>query len=111
MAKQTVVTLVDDLDGSEATESVPFGIDGKGYEVDLSAANAERLRGLLAPFVASARKASKRGGGPAAATRTRRATVDREQSQAIREWARGQGLTVSDRGRIPALVLEKYHAR
>ncbi len=38
----------------------------------------------------------------------RRAPVDREQSKAIREWARGQGLEVSDRGRIPTSVTEAY---
>jgi hypothetical protein len=39
----------------------------------------------------------------------RPASADREQNQAIREWARKQGMKVSDRGRIPAEVLEAYH--
>jgi hypothetical protein len=108
MAKQTIVTLVDDLDGSEAEEQVEFAVDGKSYEIDLSAGNSKKLRESLAPFVAAARRAGggrRRSGGAAAA----RPTVDREQNQAIREWAQQQGMKISERGRIPASVLEAYH--
>jgi hypothetical protein len=52
---QTVVQFVDDLDGAEAAETVLFGLDGVGYEVDLSAVNAAELRALLRPYVAAAR--------------------------------------------------------
>ena len=45
MAQKVMVTLVDDLDGSEAGETVEFGLDGAFYEIDLSEGNAERLRG------------------------------------------------------------------
>ena len=55
MAKQTTVTLIDDLDGSVAEEQVEFAVDGRSYEIDLSAANSARLRDLLAPFVTAAR--------------------------------------------------------
>jgi hypothetical protein len=108
MAKQTIVTLVDDLDGSEAEEQVEFAVDGKSYEIDLSAANSKKLRDALAPFVGAARRSGttrRRSGGSAAA----RPTVDREQNQAIREWAQQQGMKISERGRIPASVLEAYH--
>ena len=111
MAKQTIVTLVDDLDGGEAEEQVEFGVDGKSYEIDLSASNSKKLREALAPFVAAARRAGAGGGrrrstGSAAAARP---AVDREQNQAIREWAQQQGMKISERGRIPATVLEAYH--
>src|SRR5689334_17836405 len=56
MAKQTTVTLIDDLDGSVAEEQVEFAVDGRSYEIDLSAANSARLRDLLAPFVSAARR-------------------------------------------------------
>jgi hypothetical protein len=108
MAKQTIVTLVDDLDGSEAEEQVEFAVDGKSYEIDLSTANSKKLRDALAPFVAAARRSGttrRRSGGGSAA----RPTVDREQNQAIREWAQQQGMKISERGRIPASVLEAYH--
>jgi hypothetical protein len=105
MAKQTTVTLIDDLDGSEAEEQVEFAVDGRTYEIDLSAANSARLRDLLAPFVTAARRT---GGRRSPAAGASRSTSDREQNQAIREWAQQNGFTVSDRGRLPANVIEAY---
>ena len=110
VAKQTTVTLVDDLDGSVADEQVEFAMDGKAYEIDLSSANSARLREALAPFISAARRTGGRrrsGGGGAVATA--RPSTDREQNQAIREWAQKQGLKISERGRIPSNVLEAYH--
>jgi hypothetical protein len=104
------IRLVDDLDGEVADETVEFGVDGKNYEIDLSTANAKKLRDALAEFVAAARRAGgRRRGGGAPAAAARRPSIDREQNQAIREWARKRGMKVSDRGRIPAEVLEAYH--
>jgi hypothetical protein len=105
MAKQTTVTLIDDLDGSVAEEQVEFAVDGRSYEIDLSAANSARLRDLLAPFVSAARRT---GGRRSQASGTSRSTSDREQNQAIREWAQQNGFAVSDRGRLPANVIEAY---
>jgi hypothetical protein len=102
------IRLIDDLDGEAADETVEFGIDGKGYEIDLSKENAGKLRDALAAYVASARRAGgRRRGGSGGGSR--RPSIDREQNQAIREWARKRGMKVSDRGRIPAEVLEAYH--
>lgn len=110
MATQTTVTLVDDLDGSEADEQVQFAVDGKTYEIDLSNTNSKKLRDALAPFVKAARRAGGRRRGSGTATTAGRATTDREQNQAIREWAQKQGLKVSERGRISASVLEAFKA-
>lgn len=109
MAQIKEVRLVDDLDGKPADETVEFAIDGKAYEIDLSADNAAQLRDALAEFVASARKTAGRTRRASAAAAPRRPVVDREQNQAIREWARSRGMKVSDRGRIPSEVLEAYH--
>lgn len=109
MAQIQEIRLIDDLDGKEADETVEFGLDGKSYEIDLSAANASKLRDALAEFVSSARRAGGRAKRAVAAAPARRATVDREQNQAIREWARAHKMKVSDRGRIPSEVLEAYH--
>ncbi|GDY30785.1 histone-like nucleoid-structuring protein Lsr2 [Gandjariella thermophila] len=113
MAQKVTVTLLDDLDGSEAEETVEFGLDGVSYQIDLSSSNAAKLRDSLAKFVASARRAGGRkraqGARPSGAKPARTAAADREQNQAIREWARKQGMQVSDRGRIPADVLQAYH--
>lgn len=115
MAQKVTVSLVDDLDGSEAEETVEFGLDGAFYEIDLSEDNAERLRDALADYVEHARRSGGRkrpGGRVAAAGRApRTASADREQNQAIREWARKQGMNVSDRGRIPREVSDAYHAQ
>lgn len=111
VAKQTTVTLVDDLDGSQADEQVEFAVDGRAYEIDLSAANSARLREALAPFVSAARRAGgrRRSSGSPAPAAPARPSSDREQNQAIREWAQQQGMKISERGRIPSNVLEAYH--
>lgn len=112
MAQKVTVSLIDDLDGDRADETVEFGLDGKNYEIDLSSSNADKLRDALAGYVAAARRPGGRrrsGGGGAAAAASRRPSVDREQNQAIRDWARKRGMKVSDRGRIPADVLDSYH--
>jgi hypothetical protein len=108
MAQKVTVSLVDDLSGSQADETVSFGLDGKSYEIDLSSKNADKLRGALADYVAAARRP---GGGrkASAASVARRPAVDREQNQAIREWARSKGMKVNDRGRIPTEVVDAYH--
>ena len=114
MAQKVTVSLIDDVDGDKADETVEFGLDGKSYEIDLSTGNADKLRDALASYVAAARRPGgrRRSGGAAASTASaaaRRPSVDREQNQAIRDWARKRGMKVSDRGRIPADVLEAYH--
>lgn len=119
MAQQTTVRLVDDIDGNEAHETVTFGLDGKYHEIDLSTDNAKRLRELVAPFVDKARKAgsavAKATGAKMTVSGTRSRTEDRsrEETAAIREWARGNmpDVNVSDRGRIPRVVLEAYANR
>ena len=108
MAKKTTVTLVDDLDGSQAEEQVAFAVDGRSYEIDLSAANGARLREALAPYISAARRTGGRRASAGAAVATRPST-DREQNQAIREWAVQQGMKISERGRIPSNVLDAYH--
>jgi hypothetical protein len=111
MAQKIQVLLVDDLDGSEAQETVAFALDGTSFEIDLSSGNAAKLRNAIAPYVGHARRAS-RGPGRGAGSRGGRGTAraDREQTQAIREWARNNGHQVSDRGRVPASVVEAYNA-
>jgi hypothetical protein len=110
VAQQTTITLVDDLDGSEADEQVEFAVDGRSYEIDLSAANAERLRESLAPYVSAARRSSggRRGSGPASTSSNGSSASERAANRAVREWAIAQGMKISERGRIPSSVLEAY---
>jgi nucleoid-associated protein Lsr2 len=84
---------------------VRFGLGGAEYEIDLSKKNATAFRRQLAPFIDHARKA---GRGPR--RRPARTSSSRERSGGIRAWAKDQGIAVSDRGRIPASVVERYEA-
>jgi hypothetical protein len=112
MAQKHIVQLIDDVDGSSATETVSFGLDGANYEIDLSSKNAGKLRDALASYVASARRTSRGGGRPTTGSRRgRSARPDRAQTAAIREWARKNGHKVGEKGRIPAVVLEAYNAK
>ncbi|GDY31799.1 histone-like nucleoid-structuring protein Lsr2 [Gandjariella thermophila] len=106
MAQKVQVALVDDLDGSEATQTVKFAFEGREYEIDLSDKNAEKLSKALRPYLDKARRV---GGRKTRVGRPgRRAAASREESQAIRAWARRQGIQISDRGRIPADVQRRY---
>lgn len=112
MAQQTIVRLVDDLDGSEAVETIAFAIDGKTYEIDLNADHAKALRENLADHIAVARNGSRKGSGATftALGKRSRTAADTEQTRAIRQWARQNGHQVSDKGRISAKVQEAFHA-
>jgi nucleoid-associated protein Lsr2 len=105
MAQKITVALEDDLDGGPADETVRFGIGGTEYEIDLSKRNAATFRRQLAPFIEHARKV-----GRGARRRPGRTASSRERSADIRAWAKDQGIAVSERGRIPASVVEQYEA-
>ncbi len=110
MAKKVTVTLVDDFDGSAtADETVEFGLDGVAYEIDLSTKNANKLRNDLTKWVEAGRRVGGRRRGRPASGR-RRGAIDRDLSAAIGEWARRYGHNVSTRGRIPAEVVDAFHA-
>ena len=109
MAQRVNIVLVDDIDGSDATQTVAFGLDGTNYEIDLNDENAAELRDTLAPYVGHGRKVGRGGaakrGRAAAATSTAGASA-----KEVREWARANKYKVPDRGRIPADVREAYDA-
>ena len=103
MAQKVTVSLEDDLTGGPAKQTVRFAFDGTDYEIDLNAKNAAAFGKQLAPYLEHARRAGR--SQPRRAGRT-----GRQRSGDIRAWAKEQGLAVSERGRIPASVLEQYHA-
>src|SRR5262249_15720653 len=105
MATKITVTLADDLDGGPAEETVRFGLDGTGYEIDLTKKNAGAFRRNLPPFIDHARRA-----GRAPRRRPGRTAASRQRSGDIRAWAKDQGLPVSTRGRIPESVVQRYQA-
>jgi|SRR3954463_14442498 hypothetical protein len=109
MASKTLVILEDDLDGGAADETVSFSLDGVSYEIDLSAKNAGKLRDALAAYVGSGRRVGGRAarGRAGAGKAARGGAVNTSE---IRDWARAKGLDVSERGRIPATIIEQYNA-
>ena len=106
MAQKITVTLEDDLDGSPADGTLRFGLDGAEYEIDLSQKNADTLRAALAPFIDHARRAA----SGETARRSGRGVPARQRSASIRAWAKEHDIAVSERGRIPATVAERYEA-
>lgn len=105
VARKVTVELVDDYDGkSKAEETVVFGLDSTTYEIDLSVLNASALRGFFEQWTPHARKVGRIPKGKSVA----RPATSREQTQAIREWARQNGYEVSSRGRIQADIIEAY---
>ncbi|MBT2566993.1 Lsr2 family protein [Arthrobacter sp. ISL-85] len=108
MAKKTVVLLEDDIDGSEATETLSFALDGSEYEIDLNDGHASELREALARFTNAGRKVSGGRGRPAA--RTKSSSQGGPDAKAVRLWAVENGIPVNTRGRIQAEVVEKYEA-
>jgi hypothetical protein len=117
MARRIVHQLVDDLDGTVleigSGETVLFSLDGSAYEIDLTDENARALRDALAPYVAAARSISS-GRASSGSTRNGSGRPRRRPGQqdysAVRAWAKSHGYQVSERGRVPASVLEAYEA-
>lgn len=101
MAQKVRVELVDDLDGGAADETVVFSLDGKAYEIDLNAENADTLRDVLRPYVTAARRTGK-------TTRGARSAETSDERQAIRKWAKENGMEVGKRGRIGHEVRAAY---
>jgi hypothetical protein len=104
VAQKTILELVDDLDGGRADETVAFALDGVEFAIDLSAANAARLRDTLAEYVGHARRTGGRKGRGKTATNG----AAKPDTQAVREWARSQGETVADRGRVPQALVMRF---
>lgn len=109
MAQKVIHQLVDDLDGTISVDvtTVPFGLDGVTYEIDVTAENAERLREALRDYIAAGRRvAGRRRTGSSSV----KAGLDPQQATAMREWGQANGMPVAARGRIPREVQDAFHA-
>lgn len=102
MVQKMTVVLEDDLDGTAAAETVAFALDGRSYDIDLSAANAKKLRDALQEYKDHARRV---GGRKSSA---RAAKSGGSNANEIRTWARAKGMQVSDRGRVSAEIRKAY---
>jgi hypothetical protein len=103
MSTRVVVLLEDDVDGGEATETIEFALDGTSYAIDLSDANAKKLRSALDGYISKARKT----GGRRSGGRKDGSMVD---NKAVRRWAEANGIELSKRGRIPQDVVSQFRA-
>jgi ribosome-binding protein aMBF1 (putative translation factor) len=105
MATQTTVTMTCDLcGGTKDTRTRSISIDGQTLEIDLCAKDGRGLDKVAQQFIPHARKVRRLSSGG------RRTASTRQHSASVRDWAKSQGLVVSDRGRIPADVERKYAA-
>jgi len=112
MARQVITTLIDDLDGKKADRTVEFSLDGINYTIDLSEANAGKLRKALDPYIAAGTRLGRAATGriPARRTAAGRTATSRDENRMIREWAQANGHQISERGRIPQSVADAYRA-
>jgi hypothetical protein len=108
MAKTTITQITDDLDGSKDAKTYSFAWQGTEYSIDLSNKNFKALDKLLSPYIEAGEKVTRRSSSSRRSSPT--ASSSRKDFSSIREWARNQGLEVSDRGRIPRVIVEQYEA-
>jgi hypothetical protein len=106
MAQKVHIVLEDDLDGSDATQTVSFALDGTSYEIDLNDKNAAGLRDAMATYVGHARKVT----GSRRGRRSSASSASGHSAKEIREWARSNGHQVPERGRIPSDVRDAFEA-
>lgn len=104
MAKTTITHIIDDLDGSKDAVTYSFAWQGNDYEIDLSPKNFKAFEKALQPYLEAGTKVSKRSSS------SRRSSSSKRDISAVREWARGQRLEVSERGRIPKAIIEAFDA-
>lgn len=109
MAKQTTTTITDDIDGSKDATEVAFSYNGVDYTIDLGKKNAAAFEKALKPYIEAGTKVSRRSSAPRR-TRSASSTASRNDLAQVREWAKSQGIEVSERGRVSASVLEQYDA-
>jgi Lsr2 len=104
MASIVSVIVKDDLDGSDGAATVTFGFDGVMYEIDLGPKNRAKLQKAVEPYVGAGRRINRTRRG---ASRPAGQRIDRA---AVRAWAKENGLTVSERGRISSYIMDLYEA-
>jgi hypothetical protein len=105
MAKETIIQIIDDIDGSKGAEEVSFAYQGVDYVIDLSKKNKNALERVLKPYIDAGTKKTRSGGRGAA-----KRSSGRSDLASVREWAKGQGIEVSDRGRVSQSILSRYDA-
>ncbi|MEU2514434.1 histone-like nucleoid-structuring protein Lsr2 [Streptomyces syringium] len=106
MAQKIVTIYTDDLTGEESSDAAThtFSLDGVSYEIDLGHDSYDKLLEALAPFTQAARKT----GRPRKPVGRKASSSGGQDTAAIRAWAKENGYSVNDRGRVPADIREAY---
>lgn len=95
MAQKVEIILLDDIDGTEADETIAFGLDGHEYEIDVNKKNADKIRKALAPFIEKGRRTKARRGRPkasaASASSEGTARTPRKRSASVEEIEAAKG--------------------
>lgn len=96
-------TLVDDLDGSPADQTVLLTWKNTTYEIDLSDTNVKKLEEALDPYLSAGRKVPRVTPGA-----RRKKSPLKPELDSIRYWASQHGYPIADKGRIPLDIVEAY---
>ena len=108
VAQKVSVSYACDIDQKEIPEGQHrlrrFSFDGRDYEIDLCQQHSHKFDEAIGRYAGYARTSS----APPGRTAKRRTAAHRQHSASVRAWAKHAGITVSDRGRIPAEVVARY---
>ena len=107
MASRTIIELTDDIDGTQADQTVPLTHQASTYEIDLSRKNLDKLVKAMEPYTTNGRKS---GGRRSGTSRSSSKGSDKDQLKAMREWGAANGFKVSGRGRVSTELQNAYHA-
>ncbi len=110
MAKNTITSVSDDIDGTPDAETVTFGFQGVAYSIDLSQKSLDKLTKALAPFIENATRPRGAARPTAGKGRATAKPARPYEISDLREWAGKNKISVPQRGRIPAAVVEQYLA-
>jgi hypothetical protein len=111
VVQRVITEFIDDIDGSPAERTFTFAVDGTNYEIDLSAQNIAEFKSAIGGFIESARKVNNsrsNNGRRARGARASGGRQSREQTRAVRQWARQHGHNIGNRGRIPASIQQAF---
>lgn len=135
MGKIVTIDYIDDIDGvpidEKDVDTVEFSYRGDDYTLVLTTKNGAQFNKDIARYIKAAkkakasddrvarkpvrtRKAAEAKAAPKRKTSSRKSAAPKlsasERSRAIREWARANGHSVSERGRLSTEIISAYEA-
>lgn len=94
--------VIDDYD-----KPFEYSVEGEAYEIDLCDEHKEEARAQFATLISASRSVPSTNGKVAvrSALRGKSGTFTTKD---VREWLKGQGLSVAESGRLPNDLIERY---